>query len=482
MTQDTTIRRSVGQVAPVIAVILLAGMILDQTNSVTPLVGTIAATSNLSGSEIGWVLNALMLGGAVSIGLTSRLGDKYGHRKVLIVLTLLALVGCVLAATATGFWPLVVGRFLSGLALGVPLGFGLLRPRATARVVQNVSLAFSMVVSAGAPLALVASGLMVERGIPWQAVFWLTFGLFALLLVFALLSPETPVEARRSVRVDWAGGIGVGIWATAFLIGISEGPSRGWTSPLVLGGFVVFAIVLTAWIYQQRRTPEPLMSFKNMDVRQLLVGLSAQIAVAAPAIGLFVGLTFLMQTPTSSGFGLGLSALQTSFVILAMIPGSAVGYLWLRWGLTNLGPRLVLIIAGVGGITTFLGMAFAHQTVTLVFFWVFLYAATILSCFTAGYALITASARQDNTGVTMAMQTIIINISQTIPIAIILNVMVPGPEGFVPESTFVGIFLACALIIAVFVIGWAVFAPKRLSDRHAIDTETDPTKITVAAH
>jgi hypothetical protein len=340
-----------------------------------------------------------------------------------------------------------------------------------------------MVVSAGAPLALVASGIMVDRGIPWQAVFWVTFGLFALLLVFALLSPETPVEARRSVQVDWAGGIGVGVWATALLIAISEGPSRGWTSPLVLGAFVVFAIVLIVWINQQRRTPEPLMSFKNMDVRQVLVGLSAQIAVGvAPAIGLFVGLTFLMQTPTSSGFGLGLSALETSYVMLAMIPGSAVGYLWLRWALPHFGPKFVLIIAGVGGIVTFLGMAFAHQTVALVFLWVFLYAATILSCFTAGYALITASARQDNTGVTMAMQTIIINITQTIPIAIILNVMVPGPEGFVPESTFVGIFLGCAIIIAVFVLGWAIFAPKRLSDRHAIDTETDPTKVTIAAH
>jgi MFS family permease len=459
-------------------------MIMDQTNSVTPLVGTIVATSTLSGSEVGWVLNALMLGAAVSIGLTSRAGDKYGHRKVLIVLTILALVGCLLAATATDFWPLVIGRFLSGLGLGgVPLGWGLIRPRATAGVVRNVSLAFSLVVSAGAPLALVASGLMVDMGIPWQAVFWVSFVLYALLLIFALLSPETPEEARVSVRVDWVGGVGIGIWATAFLVAISEGPSRGWASPLVVCAFAVFAVVLIAWIRQQRRTSEPLMSLKNMDVRQTLVGFSAQVAVAiAPAIGLFVGLTVLMQTPTASGFGLGLTPLQTSYVMLAMIPGSAAGYLWLRWGLNHLGPKLVLIISGLGGVLVFLGMAFAHQTVWLAFLWVFGYAAAVLSCYTTGYTLITSSARQDNTGVTLAMQTIVMNITQTIPIAVILNVLVPGPGGFIPESTFVGIFVSCALIISAFVIVWAVYAPKRLTDRHAIDTETDHSKVTIAAH
>ena len=116
------------------------------------------------------MLNALSLGGAVSIGLTSRMGDRYGHRKVLIALTLLAMAGCALAAAGTGFWPLVIGRFLAGLALGIPLGWGLLRPRGTARVVRNVSLVFALVTSVGAPLVLVASSLMLNAGIPWQAL------------------------------------------------------------------------------------------------------------------------------------------------------------------------------------------------------------------------------------------------------------------------------------------------------------------------
>ena len=36
------------------------------------------------------------------------------------------------------------------------------------------------------------------------------------------------------------------------------------------------------------------------------------------------------------------------------------------------------------------------------------------------------------------------------------------------------------MIIAAFVIIWAVLAPKRITDLHAVDAETDPTKVHVA--
>jgi MFS family permease len=463
---------------------MLAGVIIDiQALALSPLIGTMAAESNLSGADIGWIINATMLGGAVSIGLTSRIGDKYGHRKVLIGLTALAMVGCLLSATGTSFWPLVIGRFLSGFGILIPLAWGMLRPRATAGVVRHVSLAYSVSLAICTPLTIVAGGLIVDAGLPWQGVFWVTFGLFALVLVFALLSPETPKEVRESVRVDWLGGVGVGIWATALLIGLSEGPGRGWTSPLVLGAFAVCAVVLVVWTVHERRTSEPLMSFKNMDVRQTIVGLSGVVLLSIfPGMALFLGLPALLQTPASSGFGLGLSPLESSYVLLAMLPGSALGYLWTRWGLNRLGPKKVLVISGIGGALVYLGFAFAHQTVWMACLFVFGYALTLLSCLTTGYTLVASSGRQDNMAVTVGMQTVIGYTAATLPVPIVLSVLVPGADGYIPESAFVGIYVASALVIAVFVIVWAVFAPKHITDRHAIDTETDPTKIAIAVH
>ena len=109
-------------IATVVALYMVAASPSTSSSGSFPLVGTRAAESQLTASEIGWVLNGMMLGAAISIGLTTRLGDTYGHRKVLIVLTILAMLGSLLAATVVGFWPLVIGRFLGGTAGGSTLG------------------------------------------------------------------------------------------------------------------------------------------------------------------------------------------------------------------------------------------------------------------------------------------------------------------------------------------------------------------------
>ena len=480
MTQSTMVEARTGRLPSIVALLLLSGIILDiQWGALSPLIGTIATESGLSGSEIGWVLNAMMVGSAISIGLTTRMGDIYGHRKVLIALIILALIGSALGATANGFWPLVTGRFFLGLAVAIPLSWGLLRPRATARQVRLVSLALSLLLSVCTPLATVVGGYVVELGLPWQTVFWVIFVMYAALLIIALIAPETPAAARAAVRLDWFGALGLGVWVTALLIGISEGPSQGWTSPIVLGSVLVGAVVLTVWITQQRRAQEPLVSFRNMDVRQALTGFSALLLIAIVAQGIFLAMPLLLQTPTSSGYGHALSALDSSYVLLGMIPGAALGYVWTRWGLNRLGPKLVLIISGTAGIVLFLGLAFAHDAVWMFYLYSFGYSLTLLSCLTTAYTLVAAAARQDNMATTIGMQNIIQFVGSTAPVAIVLNVLVPDVTGFIPESTFVGLYIALAAIVAVFVVAWAIFAPNQITDRHAIDTETDPAKVHV---
>jgi MFS family permease len=474
MTQSQVLDRP-KSVTTGVALLLLSGIALDiQYGILSPLIGLIAAESNLSSSEVGWVLNASMLGSAVSVGLTSRMGDIYGHRKVLIAVLLLAALGSGLGALGDGFWPLVVGRFLMGIAVTIPLSWGLLRSRATARQVRLTSLGLSLVMAVFTPLALVIGGFVVTVGLPWETVFWVSCFLYAVLLVLALNSAETPSTVRAKVQLDWFGTLGLGLWVTALLVGVSEGPARGWTSPVVITAFAVSLLTLTAWVKQQRRTREPLFSLKDMDVRQTLVGYSGILLISIVGQGLFLVLPSLLQTPEASGFGHGLSPLDSSAVLLALIPGSAVGYLWTRWGLSLLGPKLVLVISGTSAIAVYLGLAFAHGPLWMAYLWTFLYGVTILSCLTTGYTLVAAAGRQDNMAVTVGMQNIIQFGGSTVPIAIILNMLVPGPEGYIPEAAFVTIYVVSAVVIAAFVVIWVLFAPSRISDRHAIDAQPEP--------
>lgn len=464
----------VGQrVALIATVLIVSGMLVDiQGGILQPLVGIIAADLQLTAGEVGWILNAMTLGSAVAVGLATRLGDTYGHRKVLITLATAAVVGCVLCALGTSFWPLVVGRFLMGIAVALPLAWGMLRPRATGNQIRLISIALATVMAFFTPVALVLGGLAVAWGLPWQSVFWLILALYGVLLAFAFASPETPAEVRSKVALDWVGVIGLGVWVTAMLLAISEGPAQGWTSPFVLTVLGIGIVTLVAWIIQQRNAKVPVMSFRDMDLRQTLTGYSAILSIAVVAMGVFLVMPSLLQTPAESGFGLGLTPLEATLPLLAQLPGAALAYLWTRWGLRVLGPKAVLVISGIAAVGTFLGFAFLHSEAWMFYLWCGLYGLTIMTCWNAGFALVAASGRQDNTATTFGVQSIIQFLGTAFSVAITLNVMSPGPSGFIPEGTYTGIYIGYAVVLAVLVLAWLFSAPSRVFDRHAVDTES----------
>lgn len=471
MTSEISTGRGGSRVPWIVSLLLFAGMTQDvQYGILNPLVGSMAIESGLSGSEIAWVLNAMGLGSLISVGLTAKMGDIFGHRRVLIVLAIIALVGSMVAALGSGFGFFVIGRFLMGFGVALPLCFGLLRPRATTKSLRGASLALGLVMSAFFPIALILGGLVVLLGLPWQSSFWVITFLFLVILIVGFVVPESPRSVRTSRRLDVFGALGLGVWATALLVGFTEGPGRGWTSPLVVCAFMVFVVVLGVWIAQQRRAAEPIMSFRNMDKRQALVGYSATLAVATVGLGVFLVTPTMLQTPVESGYGLGLTPIESSFVLLGLLPGGYISYLWNRWALPRFGPRVVLVAAALSGALVFFGLAFFHGELWMAYLWTTLYGATVLSFMNAAAALISAAGRQDNMGVTIAMQNIVNALGAAPPLAIVLNVMAPSGSAFIPEETFTGLYIAFAVVLVGFAGAWLVCAPRQLRDFHAIDS------------
>jgi MFS family permease len=113
------------------ATLVLAGMLGDiQTSGMLlPFVSIIASHEHMTISQVGWLINAGSVGAAIAVSFTARLGDTYGHRRVLLTVVVLAMLGTLDAALAHSFWAIVIGRFFMGTALSVPLGWGLVRAR-----------------------------------------------------------------------------------------------------------------------------------------------------------------------------------------------------------------------------------------------------------------------------------------------------------------------------------------------------------------
>ena len=170
-----------------------------------------------------------------------------------------------------------------GLCICAPMSWAMLKIRANEKGMEKAALYNGTLISIMTPLGLILGGVLLELGASWSSFFWIVAAGYLILLGQVLFMPETPEKDRVKVPLDWAGSLGLGAWLVCFLLALSFGESWGWDSAAIITLFVLGAVILGAWIYQQRVTDHALMDFKGMDVRQVTAGYSVYCTVAITA-------------------------------------------------------------------------------------------------------------------------------------------------------------------------------------------------------
>lgn len=127
--------------------------------------------------------------------------DAYGARRVQSALYCLAAVGCMLAATATGFVSMSLARFLIGLGVAGGLMCALQAisqwfPPERLPLINNIMLAVGGLGSMAATWPIQQINLMVE----WRLIFWGLVGVA--LLVPALLLAITPEPDKPKAKAN----------------------------------------------------------------------------------------------------------------------------------------------------------------------------------------------------------------------------------------------------------------------------------------
>jgi MFS family permease len=202
---------------------------------VVPAIGVMAQDLDASPIAATWVLTAFLLASAILAPLLSSLGDRYGKRRLLLVVLWAYLVGTLGAMLAWNLGALIGFRAVQGISLAVlPLGFGILREALpTDRMALGLGVV-SGVLGAGAGIGLVAGGLIVDHA-SWRWLFALgaATAVVALWLV-ARQVPESKVRSNR--RLDLAGSGVLSLALTALLLAWDQTkagphPSRWACSP-----------------------------------------------------------------------------------------------------------------------------------------------------------------------------------------------------------------------------------------------------------
>ncbi|ROO87390.1 MFS transporter [Actinocorallia herbida] len=329
---------------------------------VVPFIGELPALLGTSASNASWVVTVTLLVGAVATPVSGRLGDLYGKKPLLLASTVPLIAGSVVCALSTALVPMVIGRGLQGLGVGIiPLGISILRdvmpPAKLGGSIALISASLGIGSALGLPLAAA-----VGEHADFHVLFWGTAALATLVLALIWwLIPSTPTTAQG--RFDPIGALGLSAGLVCLLLGISKGAQWGWTSTATLGALAAALIILLAWGAFELRHPDPLVDLRSTARPQVLMTNIASVVVGFALYVQSLVAMQLLQLPAELGYGLGQSMLAAGLWMapagLVMMVVSPLGARLsaARGPKTTLAVGALVIAAAYGAHLTLMGSA-----------------------------------------------------------------------------------------------------------------------------
>ncbi|MCP2163216.1 MFS transporter [Goodfellowiella coeruleoviolacea] len=278
-----------------------------------------------------------------------RAADLLGRRRVFVTALCLYALASLAGGLAGSPEVIIVARAVQGVggALLLPSTLSLINTLFEEGPRRNRALAvWGGAGASGLTIGALLGGVLTEN-FGWPAVFYVNVpvgGLIALCALFAI--PRDPARTTRR-RFDLPGSLSVTGAATLLVFALVEGPELGWGDGLVVGAFILAALLLALFAAIETRSADPLMPFRLFRNRNLSIGMLVTFLYMATFGVLPYFLTVLMQSVH------GYSALQTGigFLIpsLAIATGTQLG----ERLASRIGTRTTLITGfGTGAVGT----------------------------------------------------------------------------------------------------------------------------------
>jgi EmrB/QacA subfamily drug resistance transporter len=296
---------------------------------------TIQQDLTLSETGVQWLVTAYALSTAAFVALGGRLGDVFGHRRI-VVAGILLFAGssllCGLVPDGGGIsetW-LIFFRVLQGI------GGGLLIPSATVLVLdafppeergKGLSVFFIVagLFTAVGPIA----GAYLTEFWTWRAIFWINVPVA--LLALLELSRVQLADTKHPSSIDVRGALLIVSGMGLAVLGIQQSTVWGWGDPATIGSIVVGLALLVGFVVVERRTEAPLIDVRAMaENRPFALDNVLTFLVFGPwlAVFFFGSIYFQVavgQAPTEAGF-----SILTMFY--SYFAASRIGGIWMDKG------------------------------------------------------------------------------------------------------------------------------------------------------
>lgn len=323
----------------------------------TALVAVVASVSGLnvaqqdlamdlgaSQSTLLWIINGYTVALAALLLPFGAVGDRWG-RKWLLVGGLALFAGAnLVAALATTSTLVLIARVVAGAgaALIMPVTLSTITSSFPAERKPQAIGIWTGFAGAGGIIGLFASSVVIDNFTwPWVFALPIVLALVALGLTLAFVTNSR--ESGRG-RFDLGGSILSALAIGGLVLGIHEGPEKGWSDPLTIGGLVVGLLALVAFVAWERRHEDPILDVRVFADRSLAAGSVTLLVVFGVMFGLFLLLIQYLQAV------LGYSAIRAAS---GLMPMAAV-----LMTFSSIAPRLAgrlgtrrMLVIGLGAFT-----------------------------------------------------------------------------------------------------------------------------------
>jgi EmrB/QacA subfamily drug resistance transporter len=344
-----------------VSVVYVAALFMNimDTTIVNVALPTLGHQFHVGPASVDIVVIGYLVSLAVFIPASGWIGDRFGAKRVLLIAILIFTVASACCGAATSLDMLVLFRVLQGAGGGMLIPVGMAMLYRTFPPAERVRVAgLLMIPTAMAPaLGPVLGGLLVTD-LSWRWVFYVNLPIGVAALVFGFFCMDEHREGDPG-RFDLRGFFLAGAGFATLMYGLSEGPSKGWSSVLILGPIAVGLVLIGTLVAVERRTPKPMVDLALFRDRMFA---AANVLVTLTMIAFF-GVLYLV--PLFYQDGRGLSALGSGLSTFPEAIGVLIGaQIVSRFLYPVIGPRRLMAsgLVGIATVTALMALVGAHTS------------------------------------------------------------------------------------------------------------------------
>jgi EmrB/QacA subfamily drug resistance transporter len=344
---------------PLVAMGLGIFVIANDVTAMSVALPAIERSFDTDVSTVQWVVNAYALIFGVLIVTGGRLADMFGRRRMLFVGAAVFAAFSLLGGLAPNVGALIACRALMGIggALMWPAILGLvyaILPSDKAGLAGGLVIGTAGLGNAAGPLL----GGLLAGSVGWRWILLLNVPIAGLACLVTWLTVPASAGGARG-RIDYAGIATISVGLVSLLIALDAGPDAGWTSPTVVGAFVLAVVLVGTFVVVERRAGDE--ALVPPAVMRNLGFTSACLATLLMSSTFFAALLYLPQYfqkilgHSALGAGAGLLPLMAVFAATSFLAGPLYNRLGAKMAVSAgalgmaVGPFLFTFLGASGG-------------------------------------------------------------------------------------------------------------------------------------